>query len=293
MTVSLPVKWLRKVGVEKGDELDVRENENNLVISLEEAKAKTSVSLNITSLDQSSIKTIVTNAYRLGYDEINLQFDNKQALKTIADLVEKSLLGFEIIKKDEGSCVIESVTEPAKEQYENIFSKIFLNVEELFDLVSQKLEGGKVDFEDTDRKIQQYDNFCRRIIAKRGVYERNVLQWSFHSSLIHGSRELYRLLHYLDTHKVKQAKAVAEMVAGVRHLFLVMKEAHYKEDVALLETVHGLEKELTYKKGYQALKKSSESIALFHVMTALKHFYLSSSPLMGILISDSSSGESD
>ena len=285
MTISLPSKWIEQHRVKKGDELDVIERENNLIVGLEEKKSKKEISLDITSLEESSIKAIIANSYRLGYDKINLRFDNQKAVKTITELVEKSLLGFEIIKKDSNSCLIESITEPAKDQFDNIFSKVFLNIEELFSSIEFSLKGEKTDFDDTDRKIQQYDNFCRRIIVQRGIYENNFLQWSFHSSLIHGSRELYRLLKYIGPKKINLTKEELEILEGTKKIFSIINEAYNNKDLQELEKAHSLEKDLTYNKGYKVLSKSKNPIVIFHLMAALKHFYLSSSPLMGMLIS--------
>ena len=51
--------------------------------------------------------------------------------------------------------------------------------------------------------------------------------------------------------------------------------------------LHKLEKELTYKSGYDALKKSKDPVLTHHIITTAKHFYLSNSPLMGLLINRS------
>jgi phosphate uptake regulator len=286
MTISLPAKWLKKLNIHKGDEVDIREKENHLIIAVDEEKAKTEITLNIASLEESSIRTIIANAYRLGYDKINVKFNNSDTIKLITEIVEKSLLGFEVIKKDKNECIIESVTEPSKEQYENIFSKVFLNIEELFNVLQLRLNGERQEFQEIDKKIQQYDNFCRRIIAKRGVYENNFLQWQFHSEIIHGARELYHLLNYLSKNKIKITKYDLEMLKNCREIFEMLKKAYINKDLSLADRIREFEKEITYKKGYLSLNSSANPIIVFHLIVIVKHFYLANSPLTGIIINN-------
>lgn len=285
MTVSLPAKWLKRFNLKKGDEIDIQEKENHLVLSLDEEKWKTETSLNLSSLEESSIRTMMTNAYRLGYDKIKVTFNNEKAFEAIPELVEKNLLGFEIIQKGKNSCVIESVTEPAKEQFDNIFSKVFMNTEELFNILESALAGNKQRFEDIERKIMQYDNFCRRIIAKRRIYDNNFLQWSFHSSFVHATRELYHLLNYLSKNKIKSQKEELDLFKKVKNMFEIIKRSYIQKDIKLLEKAHELEKEIIYKEGYATLKKSDNPVVIYCLMAAARQFYISNSPLMGIIIS--------
>ena len=284
LMISLPSKWVKKKGLKKGDELDVEQKENNLIISLDKRKQKTEINLDLSSLEESSVRTILTNIYRLGYDKITINYQNNKILEIIKTLVEKNLLGFEITEKTATGCKIESITEPAMDQFENIFSKVLINIDELFAILEETFTGQKRDFEDIDRKIQQFDNFCRRVLVKNSLFENNFLQWTFHSELIHATREIYHLLNYLSYSKVKISKYEFEMLKETKKVFEIIRESYNKRDIHLLEKVHELEKEATYRKGYEALKKTENSIIVFHLMLALKHFYLTNSPLMGIIM---------
>jgi phosphate uptake regulator len=286
MMVSLPAKWIQKKGLKKGDELNIEQKEDHLIVGLDRKKHKSETSLNLSSLEESSVRTLLTNAYRLGYDKINVSFKDKEGLGTIKELVEKNLLGFEITKKGENNCLIESITEPSLDQFDNIFSKVFANIKEMFVIGEDILKGNAQEFEDIDRKIQQLDNFCKRVLVKNSLFENNFLQWNFHSSLIHASRELYHLLNYVTRVHFKASKLELELFSDIKKLFEVIHEAYSKKDLSLLESTHKIEKELIYKKGYNALKKSKDPVVVHHLMTMAKHFYLANSPLMGMIIKD-------
>jgi phosphate uptake regulator len=284
LMVSLPAKWAREKGLKKGDTLEITQKENGLLMNLDKTKHKDETSLDLSSLEESSIRTLLTNAYRLGYDKINIHFTDKDALKTIKELSEKNLLGFEVTSKSKKGCVIENITEPSLEQFDNIFSKVFSNIEDLFIIGENLLNGKKDDYEDIDRKIQQFDNFCKRVLVKNSLFENNFLQWSFHSSLIHGTRELYHLFEYLSKKKIKTSNYELLLLEKCKKMFGMIREAYDKEDIKILERVHEEEKEISYNKGYEALNKSTNPIVIHHLITATKHLYLANSPLMGILL---------
>ncbi len=284
MMISLPSKWIKANELNKGDEIEIDEKQNSIIIGLGGKKSKRQTEMTLASSTESSVRTILTNAYRLGYDKINLNFQDKKALKIIQNTVNHNLIGFEIIKKTNKNCEIENITEPSKEQFDNIFSKIFLNIDELFIIAENMLHGRKKEFEEIEQKIQQYDNFCRRVIAKNELYGIYQLKWAFHAELIHAQRELYLLLKYLEKNKTKADKLVFQLLEDCKKVFKILKQAYKEKSIEKLEKIHDLEKEMIYKKGYSSLKKSVGRIEAHHILAAIRNFYLASSPLIGTFI---------
>ena len=286
LMVSLPSKWCRKNKINKGDEVNIEEKQNNLIVGLEPGKHKTSIEFNISNLTESSIRTLLTNTYRLGYDKVKVNFKDKNAFEIIKETINKNLLGFEIIKKRDNSCEIENVTEPAKEQFDNIFSKIFLNIEELFRLTNLEFQGKKQEFHEIERKIQQFDNFCKRVISKFDIFSDSHLRWSFHVELIHAQRELYHMLKYLskNRNRIKVEKQVHELLEKCEKVFEMLKKAYYEKDILLLEKIHEIEKRFVYKNGYELIIKNKNKILTHHLIGSIRNFYLASSPLMGMFL---------
>jgi len=286
MMVSLPAKWIQKNSLDKGSSVDVEEKNNSIYIALEPEKAKRHTTINITSLTESAIRTVVTNAYRLGYDAITVTFHKPETLKIIQSIVKTRLIGFEIIKQTDKSCIIENITEPSKEQFDNIFGKVWLNIEDLFLTAEEMLQGKKSsDFNDTEERIQQFDNFCLRVIIKTRPMEYSELEWAFHTNLIHAQRELFFMLRYLSKIKSHNYPSTAYILKECRKVFELLKEGYEKKDIKSLEKIHEHEKEIVYKYGYAGLQKTKDSIPLYHILSATRNFYLASSPLIGIIIS--------
>lgn len=287
LMISLPSKWLKKFNLGKGDEVEVEESGRNIILGVDPKKKKFETEINLASLTETSIRTIITNVYRAGYDKVKLNFKDKAIIPIIEDVVEHYLIGFEIIKKTENSCEVENITEPSHEHFENIFSKIVLNIDELFEITEKRLLGEKHDFLQVERKIKQFDNFCRRIIAKKGMTEEHQLQIAFHNELIHAQREIYHLLRYISKNKFKIGKQELELLKDCKNLFNIVKEAYEKKSISHLENIHDLEKEIIYKKGYNLAKKTQEPIVVHHLLSAARGFYLASSPLVVLFLSKS------
>ena len=63
-----------------------------------------------------------------------------------------------------------------------------------------------------------------------------------------------------------------------------MQEAYIKKNITKLEKIHELEKVIIYDKFYKLIQKNNkENIVLYHISVSIRDFYLSASPLFGLL----------
>ena len=80
LVVSLPSDWLKKNHLIKGNEVEIVEISNNLVVSgkeVVEKKIKEDFVLNIDEMDDYLIKRYLTMLYTQGYGEIVVTFSKK------------------------------------------------------------------------------------------------------------------------------------------------------------------------------------------------------------------------
>ena len=288
LMISLPAKWLKRYNLVKGDEINLEEADENILISKQGIEARKETEINLTKQTETGIRTLITNAYRAGYDIVKVKFDNQTQLETLQNSIKEYLLGYDITKKEEHFCIVENITEPSSHQFDALFRKIFFNIKELIQITKNRLQGKQIpDYKEITQKIHQYDSFCRRVIAKRQkeVKDPN-LHWAFQTLLIHGQRDLYHLNKFLDKNETKASKEIIELFNDLDKLFTKLTEAYLKQDTTLLEEIHEREKELIYKKAYALLKskRNGEAIIIHHVMDSIRNFYLASSPLMGLFL---------
>ena len=84
LMVSLPSKWAKQNKLGKGDEVDVFQRDNALMLTPESVSSKREVEIEIGSETESSVRTIITNTYRMGYDRIKVYFNStKNKIKDV------------------------------------------------------------------------------------------------------------------------------------------------------------------------------------------------------------------
>jgi phosphate uptake regulator len=289
-TIYLPKKWVSENGFDKGEELHVEEVGKNLIISPSALVKKTETTIKLENLTESSIRTLITNTYRAGYDKITVRFEHEAQFKILQKTVKTKLIGFDVIKKEANYCVVENITEPSYDQFDNLLRKMFMNIEELFEITAGKLGIKEVneadDFEEVEERILKYDNFCRRAITKRKLIDqKSEFFWTFLAIVIHGNRELYHL-NKLIVKKVKVSSKTVYLFEKAHEIFVIIEKAYFDKNISLLAKIHEMEKDVVYNKGYGVLKdkNSNDSVFAFHLMSCARHFYLANSPLAGLIV---------
>lgn len=287
LMISLPSKWIKQQQLNKGDEIEIQEQEPNLLLSKEQGKIKKQAQLELTNNTESTLRFLITNMYRKGYEKIEIQFKDQEQFNIIKKTLKEYLIGFDIITQTKNNCIIENITEPSPEQFDIILQKILYNIKEMINNTVQRLQGKTttMDYKEIMQTIHQYDNFCRRTISKKHR-KKEIYYWHFLSVINHAPRELYHLNRFLDQKNTKVSKeTIALLEKSIEIIDLVIK-TYQKKDITLTEQIHKKEKELINTTGYKLLstKKGAEGVIIYHIMASIRNLYLSTSPLTGILL---------
>jgi len=182
LIVSLPSKWVKKHGIKKGDELEVKENGNNLIIFPSDNESNSSITLNLCSLDRTSIMFTIRSVYRKGYDNVTLTWKNPltkhirlgQNVKVISVIHEEvnRLVGYEIVQEKGNICVIKDLQKVDFKEFDNILRKIFLLIQNAFETLINGIKNNDLILLDTIEEIHntitKFVSYCLRIINKKG-----------------------------------------------------------------------------------------------------------------------------
>lgn len=287
LMISLPSKWIKDNGLNKGDEIFLNEEDNNLFIShndREQAKKHGEISLK--NEDESLIRTLITTLYRKGYDSVKVNFTTQEQVSILNSTLNSQLMGFEIIKKEKDHLIIENITEPSYEQFDIILRKIFYNISHLIEITKNRINNSKKDeeYEEVEERIKKYDNFCRRIITKKKMKD-SPIYWSFLTLLIDAQREIYYLNKYLDKEKGKLKEI--KTIDNLKEVYSCLEESFLKNSIEKIEKLHLIEDGLKFEK-IKCLDAKSYNIN-HYIISAIRLFYLASSPLIGLLFSSSNS----
>jgi len=288
-TIYLPKKWVEENNLSKGNELSLEASGKDLIISSKPSEKKSEILMKLPNYIENSIRTIITNAYRSGYDKINIHFSNENQFKILQNIIKTRLIGFEVIKKEKNFCIVENITEPTLDQFDNLLNKMFMNIEELFEVTKKRLTNNFKeieDFNEIEERIHKYDNFCRRVIIKQKlIKQKSEMFWTFISQIIHSQRELYFLNKIIDKN-TKISKQTLELFEECNKAFNLIHEAYTKKDLDNLWKVQDIERNTIYKKAYSLMqsKNGKENIIIYHLTACLRQLNLSTSPLTGLIV---------
>ena len=125
LMISLPSKWAKKYGLKKGDELDILENNEKLIVSTQDEISKKELEINVSSLDL-MLYRLIGAVYKSGYEQVKIVFNTPKQLETIYDVLRKTCIGFEIIEQSKNFIVIKEISKPEQQEFENVLRRNFL-----------------------------------------------------------------------------------------------------------------------------------------------------------------------
>src|SRR3989338_2947454 len=167
---SLPSKWIRQFKLDKGDYIEMDEKDGALIISTQKIAPQSAITIDLQDFNERTIRNVLNQIYRKGYDKLYLTFKKHEQLDIIRDITRETLLGFEVVKEEKNTCTLENIAEPSVEKYDVILRKLFLMIkteaEEIVEEIEGKQERNNKKREINKNMIDNYTNFIRRLIIK-------------------------------------------------------------------------------------------------------------------------------
>jgi len=244
LTMSLPVKWIKKNGIKPGDEIEVDEVGDVLVLGKGSARRELIAEIDIEGKDEKFIYRYIDNLYMYGYDEIRIKFGSRRQLEQIQYIVGR-LLGFAIIEQKAKSCIVREVVETRAEDFDRVFKQLFFTINELAEDSLSRLKekdwSGLIDIKERDRAIvNKLAFFCIRVLNKGG-YTDPKKTTALHDLIItleNISDEYANLSEELVLLKRPVSEAATSMLSEVNGLFTAVEEIYYNFDYEALKDVH-------------------------------------------------------
>lgn len=180
LMVSLPNKWVKKFNIKKGDEVDVEEDGDKLILNLGKLKEGKSKILNVHDLDV-MLNRAVGACYKKGYDEVAIHFNSTEQLKSIYSVINTTWIGFEIIEQSKNKIVMKQVGEVIKDDLPNIINRVMLFLISTADEGIKAAEAGNEEYLKAvvmrDPTQNRYCDFCRRLLNKTELENSNALYY--------------------------------------------------------------------------------------------------------------------
>jgi len=199
LTVTLPAEWVKKLNLKAGDEVDLIEKENSLVINGSERTKEKCATIDIAGLTIPMLWRHFQSAYRAGCDEIKIIFDPneksyedayhyyttqfdysklgekfppKPVIAMIQGLVDR-FIGMGIIETGKNYCIIKEMGEPTIKEFESSQRRVFLVMQQMFDRITEVIEKDEIgdvaickEIHTIDLNVDRFVDYCCRILSK-------------------------------------------------------------------------------------------------------------------------------
>lgn len=167
---SLPSKWVKEHGIQKGDELEVEERGKNLVVKTEKKTINLKTEITINN-DNPITPRLLGALHKKGYDEIKIKFEDLDTLGLIQESL-KEHVGFEIVEQNGNHCLVKTIAGEYDSEFDSMLKRLFSQILVMNGGAITALEKKEekllpnLRFLETDNN--KYTSFCRRVLNKGG-----------------------------------------------------------------------------------------------------------------------------
>ncbi len=234
LTFYIPKQWTEERKLTAGDEIDVEEVENNLLISSDKRHKQKEIALSLGNESQEFIRNYLNQLYKLGYDKISISSKSASKLLLCKKFTSMFLLGFEVIEDKKGLLVLENITGPKNEKEDILLRRMFFLIRDSYNMLIDDLENKQSEhqkdvFRNT-RKVTEYDNLLKRgLVTQNFAFGHQFFKWEMYSSLVLIQHHFYHI--YAQSMNITDRDYLDQLFENFNGIY----EAFYKNDQTSLD----------------------------------------------------------
>ncbi len=276
LTVSLPSKWVKQYNIKPGEELEVVPTGKDLLISTHQEPTAKRAELNLTQEKTRTIEKILKNFYRMGYDEIKINFEKNETLLKVKQVLNL-YLGLEVVEESSKSCLIRNVSPTITLDFNTVFRKCFLLILQEYEFIFSNLENGALEppeiIEQMNHDLRKFTVLCQRMLFQSSTLP-SELQASYYtilSKLLRTSWNCRDIFKIICTQKKEISKDTIAYLKMAQQLFADSYEAIFKRDSTKIEELDGKKMKL-YGVFYQRIQRKSgaENLLFYHIYNNIR-----------------------
>jgi len=245
LTISLPKKWVDEHNVKQGDEIEVVEEGNGILLSLNSKNRKRLKKVKLEEYSFSLTRTTIASAYKAGYGEIILTFKEKTPIQDINNIVN-SFTGLEIISQNDKEITIRSFLFVDQSQIDNLIVKMFQVVKVLFANILNEWNKISYDYVYSTVKgniIKTRDHCLRMIHSTKYKEDLSYDYYDFVTTLEKFSGELLYFSDYIINEKEKKSSIIKEISIVFEEIYFAYLKKDFKVTNAVYNKLKILEKQ--------------------------------------------------
>ncbi|HIG98433.1 TPA: hypothetical protein HA231_03345 [Candidatus Woesearchaeota archaeon] len=236
--VSLPRKWAKKHNLMRGQEIDVVEDGERIVVSVDSSPPFEAAEVNASNLG-AMIPRCISAFYKRGIDSLKVNHDNSSVVGTLHSALAKDTVGFEMLEQGENYCLIKHVGGVPSE-FGAVLRRIFLLLNTMSDECISAFEkenyGLLKNLAFLEEANNRFTTTCMRYLNKLGAPEEfckiGPLYLIIESLEQLGDQYKYICQHFskIEKERTKLRKDVLELFKRANQLVPLYAEIFYKFD---------------------------------------------------------------
>lgn len=278
-TIFLPIHWIRKYNLKPGDEVELYEKDHDLIVHGEKQPHCKQKELFLEKTEtMSQIRTIIASAYKAGYDEIILHFNEKQSLHELNKLVN-TFTGLEIVSQTSDHIKIKSFLQATDEYVEDLIIKLFQMIKVLFQQIKEAR--GTIEVKELSvsrRQIQKLRDHCLRIIhATTYKNDQSYDYYDLVTQLEKLSADICSLGEYISHINIKDTTLFLQLFEQFSHMYtLYLKKDFNLSNKYWLHQRKQLQDISTPASLRKLIKNHDEGFALHYYYILNRYLHLNS-----------------
>jgi len=274
LTLSLPRRWCEINKLKEGEEVELSEKLNCLLVSKEAYRGSGEIKVDVSGLDRSTIMLLIQSLYTYGHNLITINSKDSKARhvlgekdvsmpKIVHDSVNR-LVGAEVISSLKGEYKIQVITDDSREKFDVVLRRIFLLITEMFECLEQGIE--KRDKEIIENialqqaNVKKFINYSLRILNKFGHEQAE--KSNFYFAIINFLGKISEIIKNTAGYTVvegslNQSKQACLLIKEIGEEFSRYYDLFYKYDIKKTSELH-VERDKFKGRFYKLYKKISK-----------------------------------
>jgi len=227
----LPRKWTLKYNIQKGDELEVEERGDRIIVATEKDISSTKTEIDFKDRE-SLIHRTLSSLYRAGYDEIKILFQKPSELKVVQSTINQELIGFEVIEEGKEYIVVKQVSNINPSEFESMLRRIFIFLANTADECLAALKSNNRDDLNNlilrDITINKLTDYCRRSLNKKESYFKHIGPGYTIIEILEKIGDGYRdLCKYVSKNKLRASKPMLDTLFEINNILRQSQKLFY------------------------------------------------------------------
>ncbi|HII71915.1 TPA: phosphate uptake regulator PhoU [Candidatus Woesearchaeota archaeon] len=172
LVMSLPSSWVKRTRLNKGDEIDLQEFENKLILSVNNTSTEGRITVDVSGMDP-MVKRMLGALYKSGYDEVKVKFSTIKELKAVQEVIREEFLGFEVVDQKKDWLVFRKVSHIEPREFSTMMRRMFLIIlsmaDDSLDAMKKKDKEWLEAIALHDKDVNKIADFCRRVLNTTGA----------------------------------------------------------------------------------------------------------------------------